>query len=269
MKNILLFAHDDAGQDARLRVALDVTRTLGGHLVCLDVTLEPRLLDDYVSNAGGAALVGTEVRAEQRNRHRLAQRLADEAIDAELIEAAGYPCDAIADASALADLVVVSTTVEDARFADLRTVAEDMLARAERPVLAVPPTLDAFDATGPALIAWDGSRQAEAALTAAIPLLRHARKVELLHIVDGSLRIPVEDAARYLSRHGIGATIRNEPAGRDKPGPILRLEARWTHAAYVVMGAFGHHRVAEFLFGGTTHTMLAHSHVPLFLASRR
>ena len=37
MKNILLLVHDDAGQEARLQVALDLTRALGGHLTCIDV----------------------------------------------------------------------------------------------------------------------------------------------------------------------------------------------------------------------------------------
>jgi hypothetical protein len=37
MKNILLLVHDDVGQEARLQVALDVTRALTGHLESLDV----------------------------------------------------------------------------------------------------------------------------------------------------------------------------------------------------------------------------------------
>ena len=44
MKNILLFVHDDSGQEARFQVALDLTRALGGHLLCLDITYVPPLV---------------------------------------------------------------------------------------------------------------------------------------------------------------------------------------------------------------------------------
>ena len=39
MKTILVLIQDDAGQEARLRAALDVARAVGGRLVCLDVAI--------------------------------------------------------------------------------------------------------------------------------------------------------------------------------------------------------------------------------------
>ncbi len=52
MKNILLLVHDDEGQEARLQAALDLVRTLDGHLVCLDVTPFPVMAGDfYVASA--------------------------------------------------------------------------------------------------------------------------------------------------------------------------------------------------------------------------
>ncbi len=41
MKNVLLLVHDDVGQESRYQVALDLTRALQGHLMCLDVTYVP------------------------------------------------------------------------------------------------------------------------------------------------------------------------------------------------------------------------------------
>lgn len=41
MKNVLLLVHEDAGQEARLQAALDLTRALRGHLTCLDGTCYP------------------------------------------------------------------------------------------------------------------------------------------------------------------------------------------------------------------------------------
>lgn len=40
---MLLLVHDDAGQQARLQAALDLTRCLSRHLTCLDVVQIPVL----------------------------------------------------------------------------------------------------------------------------------------------------------------------------------------------------------------------------------
>ena len=79
MKNILLLVHDDQGQEARLQVALDLTRAFGGHLSCLDVTILPALVGDYYGGAtGGAMLLAEESDRETRNKAALEARLAHE-----------------------------------------------------------------------------------------------------------------------------------------------------------------------------------------------
>lgn len=57
MKNILLLIHDDDGQEARLQAALDVTRSVGGHLTCLAIVVAPPVGGDDVGllNAAGCS----------------------------------------------------------------------------------------------------------------------------------------------------------------------------------------------------------------------
>ena len=52
MKTILLLVHDDAGQEARFQAALDVARAVGGHLMCIDVSIMPMFVGDFYSCAG-------------------------------------------------------------------------------------------------------------------------------------------------------------------------------------------------------------------------
>ena len=67
MKNVLLLIHDDDGQEARLEVALDVVRAIGGHLTCLDVAVYTVLAgDDY--GAGSATLYADECAREAKNK---------------------------------------------------------------------------------------------------------------------------------------------------------------------------------------------------------
>src|SRR5690348_11695451 len=80
MKNILLLVHDDAGQEARLQVALDVTRALNGHLTCVDVAQVPIILASAYDSSGYAIAMDYECQAEGRNRKALEERLAGEGV---------------------------------------------------------------------------------------------------------------------------------------------------------------------------------------------
>lgn len=122
---------------------------------------------------------------------------------------------------------------------------------------------------GRAIVAWDGSPDAEAALTAAMPLLSLARCVTLYYADDKSMDTPIEDAARYLSRHGIEPVIKREPIGIDRVDVALRCEAEMGHYDLVVMGAYGHARTMETIFGGATQGMLKRCRVPLLLVHHR
>ena len=81
---------------------------------------------------------------------------------------------------------------------------------------------------------------------------------------DGAEKTEPSEAAEYLSRHGIHASVRIVDDGLHAPDQLIADEcARW-HADYVVMGAYGHGRLME-TFGGVTKRMLAKSKLPLVL----
>ena len=46
---------------------------------------------------------------------------------------------------------------------------------------------------------------------------------------------------------------------------MVLTQARESGASYIVMGAFGHSRAIEAIFGGVTAGMLAKSEIPVFL----
>ena len=70
MKNVLLLVHEDAGQEARLQAALDLTRALDGHLQCLDVSLMPVLASAPYDGVGQALLLEDERTREDDNKIR-------------------------------------------------------------------------------------------------------------------------------------------------------------------------------------------------------
>ncbi|MBP2277475.1 MULTISPECIES: universal stress protein [Sphingomonas] len=266
MKTILLLVHDDGGQEARFQAALDLTRTLEGHLVCLDVTIMPAMVvSDALGDAGFGMLLQEEKQRETTNRAKLEARLVHEDVSWDWRDACGEVAPCLRDESALADLIVVNRQLEACPVPDMRALAGDLVVKGRTPVLAVPEDLVRLDLDR-ALIAWDGSASSGAAVRAAVPLLRHAQQVTIIAIGDESDRLPAEAAAAYLSRYDIHAEIDHVALAGEKVGDALFARVSSGHFGYVVMGGFGHARVAEALFGGVTRMMLTKSPVPIFLA---
>lgn len=266
MKNILVLVHDDAGQEARLQAALDVTRAVQGHLKCLDVVMLPAMTGDYSMAESVAILLTEERERETANRTHLQARLAREDVAWDWSDVIGDLAPSIADAAGLADLIVVNRRLEEFPYPDMRRIAGEVLLKSRKPILAVPAEVIGLDLCGRALIAWNGSTQATCAVAAAAPLLRQAGEVLLLEIADGSIEAPAEEAAAYLSRHDIHAEICRVAAGSRDTGDVILQEVENRAVDYVVMGAYGQARFVEALLGGSTRRMLSDSPVPVLFA---
>ena len=262
MKNILVLVHDDEGQEARLQAALDVTRALNGHLTCLDVSPIVPFIGDTVGVSGGAILIDLERETEAANRARIHKRIEAEDVAWSWLDTTDYFETALDSAATLADLIVVNRALDQLPLPDLRNLAASLVLQSGKPILAVPAECRGLDVAGAALVAWNGSREASAAIGAAVPLLSLARSVSIVEVDDSTPRLPAEEAAAYLSRHGIHAEIMRWPEGRVAEGLIALAHAH----DYLVMGAFGHSRSREALFGGVTRSLLRESPIPLLLA---
>ena len=77
---------------------------------------------------------------------------------------------------------------------------------------------------------------------------------------------PGADAAAYLARHGVKVTIDRLPRMNQSVSEVLRQHAVDTSAELLVMGAYGHSRLRERLFGGVTKSMISEPPLPLLLA---
>lgn len=266
MKTILLLVHDDEGQEARLQAALDVTRAVEGHLTCLDVAIMPELMGDYYSGAGAAMLLEDERARESANRTRTEARLAHEDVPWDWHEMLGGAAECLRSASALADLIVVNRRFEAIGSPVVAALAGEVVLSAHKPILAVPATSRGMDCAGHAMVAWNGSLSASAALRAAAPLLKLAGEVTIVEVSDGPVERPAEEAAAYLAHHGIKPVVRVLSNRGAAPATVLLDEVTDRDPAYLVMGGFGHRRFVEALLGGVTRTMLNHSPVPLLMA---
>ena len=260
MRSILVQAGRDAGMAARLDTAMDIARATSGHVTLLiDTPIDRFVTTDpyggtYVAReALEAALAEDDALAEA-----FAGRLANDDVPFDVVHYEYQPVDAMAGAARLADVAIVSRNCG---------YAGDLAIAARCPVLVLPEGAPLKLPLPAACIAWDGGDEAAHALRGAVPLLRECGALHVLTVnTDKAEGFPPTDALRYLSRHGLKAELHELERG-DSIEETLAAAATRLGAGMLVMGAYGHSRVRELLFGGVTRYFLEDARgVPLLLA---
>jgi len=176
----------------------------------------------------------------------------------------------------------VQDTVAEARYSDLVVLARapehgqfspdsvaHILVGCGRPVLLVPEAeLDAIGST--VAIAWKEKAEAARAVTAAMPLLKRAKKVVILTVdEEGSDTTrstrSAQRLAGQLARHGLAAEGHGLAAEPQGAAAALVRKGKELGANLLVLGAYSHSRVRELVFGGFTRTVLKNCDLPLLL----
>ncbi|MBV1691921.1 universal stress protein [Novosphingobium sp. G106] len=264
MKNILLLVHQDAGEEARLKVAIDLTRALSGHLICIDITPFPIVFDQGMSLA--PAFILDEAKREEVNKADLQRRIESEKISWNWDDITDDFVPALIEVATRADIVVLNRKLDTTARPNMRSITSSVLMHTNALVVAVGEHSRGIQLDCPALVAWDGSAQASLALERALPLLKKASLVTIFQLGDlPEESVTAKEAAEYLSRQKVASQIEIAPASNEIAAEIC-LAATRVGATYCVMGAFGHSRLREALFGGVTRAMLDMATLPLALA---
>src|SRR3546814_12868389 len=95
-------------------------------------------------------------------------------------------------------------------------------------------------------------------MTAALPVLRKADAVTILASADRELPISGEDAGRYLESHGVSCSVHGFKRGSESVPALLLSTAKKVGADCLLMGAYGHNRELQVIFGGVTQHVVDH-----------
>lgn len=164
--------------------------------------------------------------------------------------------------SRLSDVVVFNSDPPRGR-GPLAEAFQQMLADEQRPVLIARAGLKIG---GVMAVAWDGGKEASRAARLALPLLEKASRVVILAAPKASSRsFDPKRLQSYYAARGVQADIDLLPDSGDA-APLLLYAAKTAQADILVAGAFGHPRLQEFIFGGTTRTLLNCDAPSLFLS---
>ncbi len=193
----------------------------------------------------------------------------------------------VAREAATADLLVTGQHNPDVGLRRTLLAQERLLIASPAPVLFVPYVARARVTELSSLhyrrvlLAWDRKREAALALRMALPLLREADAVDIVHYAEpgAQAQTEIERVQAYLAAHGVEASGKvvpwREPSvaarliGADQPDPpvgeSLLSHAADTGADLLVMGAYGHSRAWEIVMGGVTQTILRSMTLPVLM----
>lgn len=141
---------------------------------------------------------------------------------------------------------------------------QQIVADEQRPTLVARPGLRL---DGCVAVAWDGGKEASRAMRTALPLLQKASRVVVLAAQASSSRnFDPSRLQAFLTARGVTAEVQTL-TGTGDAAPMLLAAAKSAQANLLVAGAFGHPRLQEFIFGGTTRSFLNATDAPsLFLS---
>lgn len=185
---------------------------------------------------------------------------------------AGFAVDTMTLVARYCDLTVVTQTAPE-EWLTLASpqMPQDVLLRSGRPLLVLPYVGEFPMPPERVLVGWNASREAARALQDALPLLKHARVVEVVVFETpedvGRLHgaVPGADIGLWLARHGVNVEVRYVPT-KVGAGEALLSHAADMGADLIVTGGYGHSRIREAVLGGVTRTLLRSAPVPVLMS---
>ena len=185
--------------------------------------------------------------------------------DIEWRSAFAAPVEFVAHEARSADLVITGADRGGALSDPLwRLDPSELVMRLGRPMIVVPPEVDRLKLSS-VVVGWKDTREARRAVGDALPLLRKAKEVTVVEIVENeddrtAAGRRVADVTAWLGRHHVEAS-HMVPTLRGSAVEQLATQASDIGADVIVAGAYGHARLREWIFGGVTSDLIRVSRI--------
>jgi nucleotide-binding universal stress UspA family protein len=147
--------------------------------------------------------------------------------------------------------------------------AESVIFGSGRPMVVLPHERKRSFVLDTVIVAWDFSQPATRAIADAMPILEKAKRVCVLTVTKEKAvdtRRSGAELAKHLARHGVDVVLDEVDAKGRGIGDVFEAHVTYRNADLLVMGAYGHARLREFILGGATKSMLTRPPAPIFLS---
>ncbi len=274
VKDIVVNLDGQNGKSAAENYVLSAASKLGAHVTGIAIAIDPTL------PPASTALLPVEILeairrenegAAKKALERFAAATTREGISADSrMLRAGF-ADAADQFGRIArrfDLAVVDQAEPD-KNTIAAMISESTLFEAGRPVIVVPYIQRSPFKLDRVMVCWDGSRPAARAIGDALPILEWAGSVEVVIVANESRKqdeIEGADIGQHLARHGLKAEVNRITRDDLDVADALLSHAMDSSADFIVMGAYGHSRLREFVLGGVTRSMLHSMTLPTLMS---
>jgi nucleotide-binding universal stress UspA family protein len=275
IKDIMVHLDGSPEDEIRLEHGQALATAGRAHLIGLFTNQLPDLTVAMPMDGGAAAIqVLTELQDQalkdgDATARRLTERLAGLQVPSELRrfdETFGALTGKVVDQARCADLFIATRPYGGAETAVWPDLVEAVLFGSGRALLLVPPGRHRQGPIETVLVAWNGSREAARALREGLDFIEQAARVVVLVVDPPPDTKPYAEVKAHLAHHNVVAeAVTADSRDRDVADVILE-EARRISADLVIMGAYGHTRLREQVFGGATRDMLTASESPILVA---
>ncbi len=269
-KTILVHCDANPKVGHRLGVAVALAQQHGAHLIGVHVRpplMTPVFSDGSVPSEALFTAYETASKAnEAQSSAAFGAAIKSAKLSTEWRVVEGLAEEMLANQSRYADLLVLGQTDPD-DAASLEP--ESVVLSSGRPALMVPHVGVTGEIGRTVMLCWNASRESARAATDALPILRQAKTVMVLTIEASSEAgsdAGGADAAAWLARHGVKATVQRDVAPDVDVGDVILSRAADRSVDLVVMGLYGHSRLREMVLGGASRTLLRSMTVPVLMA---
>jgi nucleotide-binding universal stress UspA family protein len=254
--------------------AVSIAAALGAHMAALTCEMHVQVPGHFISGSvvGLPGIVAGEAGKSRRNAEDLLAAFEAAAVksgvsrESMLQKCKSYEVpDLLVEYARLRDLTVMPVPESYDQW-----YAEAVIFGSGRPTLVLPQDRRSRpDVLGTVAIAWDFSRAAARAISDAIPLLEKAKQVRVVTVLNEKLldsKHSAEELSKNLSRHGIDVVLDRVDAKGRRIGDVLEAYIASHAVDMLVMGAYGHSRLREFVLGGATRHLLSKPPLPILFS---
>jgi nucleotide-binding universal stress UspA family protein len=283
LRDLVVLLDGSPRDEARLTVALGLARRDDAHLTGL-CPLELLLPSDMSFALGGYPDLwaipefAQQIESEATAKAALIEagfheRLRREGVRGDWVFDKGPLIAAVVHRVQTADLLVMGQADPEYQLpAAARTLIEDVLISAGRPLLLVPYAGDFQSVGKTVLVGWTRTRESARAVHDALPLLAPGAAVTVLtaetsRLAGGKQVLATADIAEHLARYGLTVSAaRTVLSDGLSPADALLDYASDIGADMLVVGGYGHSRTREMILGGVTRDLLRHMTVPVLMS---
>lgn len=269
-----LVTYPDPVDDSHLGAIIAVARHLGAQVTAAGVEVD---IPDVKNKLAEAILhLSDQIRAAERKSHehaaRLLRHLAQLAAEAgvvlsqETVRAGpAFLDDMVARQARFHDLAVLPLHAGDM---GAPATAEAVIFGSGRPALFLPGPAAPLPRFDTVVFATDYGRPAARALFDALPFLSRARAIHAVTVKGEKDLSQASEAAlaAVFERRGLAATISSIELGEREIGAALQDHVEGLGGGLLVMGAYGHSRLREFVLGGATRSVLYDLRQPVLMS---